>query len=210
MPLHFDKKFFSSTRGKIVLSLRNSAKTVNDLAAELGLTDNAVRAHLLSLERDRLIEQSGMAKGHRKPHFLYQLTGEANRLFPKAYDSLLTRILSVFKRSLKPSVVEGLLEQTGREIGSEVPGTSGEPLGTRLDRAIEALSELGGSAEVVSENSHTVIKSNCCPFGEVVTDHPEVCKLAESLVSEIVGEPVEERCDRGAVPKCRFELKNAL
>lgn len=207
MPLHFDKKFFSSTRGKIVLSLRYSAKTVNDLAAELSLTDNAVRAHLLSLERDRLIEQSGMAKGHRKPHFLYQLTTEANRLFPKAYDSLLSRILAVFKRRLKPAVVEGLLEETGRGIGSEVPGTSDEPLSVRLDRAIAALSELGGSAEVVSEDSSTVIKSNCCPFGEVISEHPEVCKLAESMVEEIVGVPVRENCDRTGMPKCRFEIE---
>jgi predicted ArsR family transcriptional regulator len=209
MPAEYDKKFFSSTRGKIILSLRDAAKTVNDLAAEFGLTDNAVRAHLLSLERDRLVEQSGMAKGYRKPHFLYHLTADANRLFPKAYDSLLSRILSVFKRRLQPTVVEGLLEETGREIGSGVASSADEPLESRLDRAIAALSELGGSASIVDEHSRTMIKSNCCPFGEVVKEHPEVCKLAESLVSEIVGEPVEEKCDRGAVPKCRFELKNA-
>jgi predicted ArsR family transcriptional regulator len=31
---------------------------VNDLATELRLTDNAVRAHLASLERDRLVVHS--------------------------------------------------------------------------------------------------------------------------------------------------------
>jgi predicted ArsR family transcriptional regulator len=46
-----DKRFFESTRGQIVLLLRNSNKTVNDLAAALNLTDNAVRAHLLTLEQ---------------------------------------------------------------------------------------------------------------------------------------------------------------
>lgn len=209
MPAEFDKKFFSSTRGRIILSLRDAAKTVNDLAAEFGLTDNAVRAHLLSLERDRLVEQSGMAKGYRKPHFLYQLTSDANRLFPKSYDSLLSRILSVFKRRLKPTVVEDLLEETGREIASGVSGSANEPLDVRLDRAIAALSELGGSASIVDEDARKMIKSNCCPFGEVVREHPEVCKLAESLVAEIVGEPVEEKCDRGGVPRCRFELKSA-
>ena len=38
-----------STRGKILDLLRTKEQTVNELAAALGLTDNAVRAHLLSL-----------------------------------------------------------------------------------------------------------------------------------------------------------------
>ena len=58
----FDERFFESTRGKIVKLLWESEKTVNDLAAELGLTDNAVRAHLLSLERDGVAEAGGTIK----------------------------------------------------------------------------------------------------------------------------------------------------
>jgi len=209
MAVEFDKKFFSSTRGKIILSLRNSAKTVNDLAAELELTDNAVRAHLLSLERDRLIEQSGMLKGHRKPHYLYELTAEANRHFPKSYDSLLNRILSVLRRRLTPSVLHGVLEESGREIGGGHSAGAGDSLDARLETALMALSELGGSAEVVREESHIVIKSNCCPFADVVAENPEVCRLAEAMVGEIVGEPVREHCDRNGLPKCRFEIEAA-
>src|SRR6476619_6155729 len=118
MALEFDKRFLESTRGKIVLSLRNSSKTVNELAAEFGLTDNAVRAHLLTLERDRLVEQTGTSKGHRKPHFLYTLSVEAHRLFPKSYGHLLNRVIDVLRRRLKPSALLGILEESGRQIGS--------------------------------------------------------------------------------------------
>ena len=54
------ERLFKSTRGKILDLLRMRECTVNDLAAELRLTDNAVRAHLASLERDRLVVHSGM------------------------------------------------------------------------------------------------------------------------------------------------------
>ena len=47
-------RLMESTRGKILDLLRTKEQTVNELAAALGLTDNAVRAHLLSLERDGL------------------------------------------------------------------------------------------------------------------------------------------------------------
>jgi len=59
MPTKLDKRFFDRPRGRIVTSLRGTTKIVNELAAELELTDNAVRAHLLSLERDGLIRQRG-------------------------------------------------------------------------------------------------------------------------------------------------------
>ena len=48
--------------------LRTRDRTVNELAEELRLTDNAVRAHLASLERDRLVVHAGMKPGFRKPH----------------------------------------------------------------------------------------------------------------------------------------------
>src|SRR5947209_18453117 len=68
------KRLMESTRGRILETLREGARTVNHLAAALKLTDNAVRAHLLSLERDGLIVQSGTQPGFRKPHAVYVLT----------------------------------------------------------------------------------------------------------------------------------------
>src|SRR6188474_2128713 len=101
-----DKRFFDSTRGRIVTLLRGTRKTVNELAEELELTDNAVRAHLLSLERDGLIKQSGIQRGTRKPHCAYELTDEAEHLFPKAYDALLNQLIGVLKARLTPSALE--------------------------------------------------------------------------------------------------------
>ena len=204
MNIEFDKRFLETTRGRIIISLRNSSKTVSELAAEFGLTDNAVRAHLLTLERDRLVEQSGTAKGHRKPHFLYRLTGEAHRRFPKAYDSLLNRILRVLRRRLRSDELTDLLEETGRDIGSGVP-TNGS-IKSRIEQAVSALGELGGAADIFVEDGKTTIKSNYCPFAAVVSEHPETCRLAESMVEEIVGAPVAEHCDRTSPPRCRFEI----
>ena len=36
-----------------------------------------------------------MQRGYRKPHFAYELTPDAERLFPKAYDALLNGLLHV-------------------------------------------------------------------------------------------------------------------
>src|SRR5215212_1721165 len=98
--MKLDKRFFESTRGRIVTILRGSACTVEELAEKLELTDNAVRAHLLTLERDGLVRQSGVQRGPRKPHFSYELTPEAENLFPKAYDTLLNQLITALKGRL--------------------------------------------------------------------------------------------------------------
>jgi hypothetical protein len=33
-----------------------------------------------------------------------------------------------------------------------------------------------------------------------------MCQLAEALVSELVGEPAQERCDQSEEPRCRFAI----
>src|SRR5687768_10573957 len=193
----FDKRFFESTRGRLVTLLRGTTKTVNELAEELELTDNAVRAHLLSLERDGVIKQSGIQRGTRKPHFAYQLTQEAEQLFPKAYDALLNQLIAVLKGRLTPSALEEILREVGRSLaGAQPANRNNDDIESRIDRGLAALEAIGGAARVEKENEKFVICSESCPLATAVADHPEVCTLAETLLSEVIGSQVREHCDR--------------
>ncbi len=84
-----NERFWSSTQGRIVTMLRGGTRTVNELARPLELSDNAVRAHLTTLERDGLVQQAGSRKGIRKPNLTYALTPDAGHLFPKEYAVIL-------------------------------------------------------------------------------------------------------------------------
>jgi predicted ArsR family transcriptional regulator len=202
-----DKRFFDSTRGRIVTLLRGGTKTVNELAEELELTDNAVRAHLLSLERDGLIKQSGLQRGTRKPHFAYELTAEADSLFPKAYDTLLNQLITVLKGQLAPSALEQVLRDVGRSLAeSQSADQKKGDLESRYARGLAALEALGGAARLEKEDKKVLICSESCPLALAVAEHPEVCRLAETLLSEIIGLEVRERCDRDGSPRCRFEI----
>jgi predicted ArsR family transcriptional regulator len=202
-----DERFFASTRGRIVSLLRGRSGTVNELAEKLELTDNAVRAHLLTLERDGLIRQGGVQKGPRKPHFSYELTHEAEHLFPKAYDALLNQLITALKGRLPPAALEDVLREVGRSLAAgHVSDNSPADLEARLKRVLDVLKALGGSARVEREGDKLLIRSNACPLAAAVIEHPEVCNLAETLVGEIVGVPVKESCDRGEPPRCCFEI----
>ena len=171
------------------------------------MTDNAVRAHLLSLQRDGLVRQSGTQQGSRKPHFAYELTSEAERLFPKAYDVLLTRLITVLKGRLATDVAAEILRDVGRSLASDhVSEQPGGGVERRLERALSVMDALGGSSSFARKDGRAFNRSGSCPLGAAVAEHPEVCRLAETLLAEVVGAPVQERCEREQAPRCRFEI----
>ena len=117
--MYRDQKFFQSTRGQIVTLLRRSSRTVEELAQALNLTDNGVRAHLATLERDGLVRQQGSVRrtsGGGKPAYIYELTPQAEELFPKAYEPVLRQLLDVLAGQLGPQESEALLRSVGRCI----------------------------------------------------------------------------------------------
>jgi predicted ArsR family transcriptional regulator len=203
----WNQRFFSSTRGRLVALLRRASRTVNELAAALQLTNNAVRAHLAALERDGLVQQRGMRRGLRKPHYIYELTPEAEAFFPKAYDILLNQLLAVLEQRLPVEAVEETLREVGRRLAapyqSDVQGTT---LQERIYASVGVLGELGGLAESAQQNGHFLIHSTSCPLAAVVVDHPQACVLAEALLAELTGATVQERCQRDVPPQCRFEI----
>src|SRR5215831_17793729 len=206
-PTRLDQKFFGSTRGRIVTLLRGGPATVEELAAKLHLTDNAVRAHLITLERDRLIEQKGVRPSVRKPHFEYSLTPEAEQLFPKAHDALLNQLLEVLKMHLPADELRGVLREVGRSL-AQAQGSPrrAEDLEGRVRQAMKVLEELGGAPKLETHGRNFLIRSSSCPLSVAVAEHPEVCQVAEALVSYITGRRVKEHCERAETLRCQLEL----
>jgi predicted ArsR family transcriptional regulator len=203
-----DRKFFESTRGRIVALLRRTGLTVDELAQELGLTDNGVRAHLATLERDGVVRQRGSVRrgsGGGKPAYVYELTPEAEDLFPKAYEPVLLRLLDVLSERLGPEESEALLRAVGRSL-AEGRTTPSDDVHARLEAAVNVLDELGGLAELEERDGVLVIRGYSCPLAAVTPDHPEVCRMAETLLTELAGVPIHEHCDRGESPRCCFEV----
>lgn len=200
------QRLLSSTRGEIIALLRRSTRTVNELADALELTDNAVRSHLAALERDGLVQQSQAApRGVGKPAYLYSLTPEADTLLPKAYAPVLGLLLRTLAERMGPDEVEALLREVGRRAAAGRKGEE-EEIRTRIDAAYGVLGELGGVADVEESDGTVFIRGFSCPLAALVPEHPGVCKLAEALLTEMVGVPVREHCDKTERPRCCFEI----
>lgn len=203
--LQWNERFFASTRGRIVMLLRRSSRTVDELAQILNLTDNAVRAHLATLERDGFVRQLGERRGSGKPAYIYELSTDAEQLFPKAYGPILRQLLEVLSEEMTTDEVEALMRRTGLRLAEQQHIPPGD-LQLRLQMAVNVLNELGGLAEVEERNGAFYIQGYSCPLAAVVPGHPEVCRLAETLLTELVGVPVKECCDGNEPARCCFSV----
>lgn len=205
MATRWDERFFASTRGRVAALLRRGNRTVDELAGELGLTDNAVRAHLAALERDGLAAQGEPRRGAGKPSFTYQLTPEAERLFPKAYGLVLGELVAVLAERLPPEEFDAALRDVGHRLALGQPTPRGGPR-ARLDAAVALLAGLGGAAEIEETHGCWSIQGCNCPIAAAVAASPDACLVAETLLSDLLGTPVKQTCDPGPPPRCRFEL----
>src|SRR5262245_18250067 len=110
-----NRRFLESTRGQIVRLLRTGARTVDELAAELELTDNAVRPHLATLERDGMIRSTGVRRGGvGKPAVLFELHPDAEAALSRAYAPVLAALLEVLDETLHEEEAKNVLREVGR------------------------------------------------------------------------------------------------
>lgn len=207
MPGWFDR-WVTSTRGRILSLLRSDEATVSDLAENVGVSDNAVRTHLASLQRDGLVEEAGTAHegGVGKPAQLFRVTTQGEELFPKAYATVLGQILRTVAEQEGEEGLVALLEKVGRRVGHQ-SRPSGGP-GERVEATAQLLRALGGDIDVVPQpDGSWRLEGKGCPLSAVVRDQAAVCKLIEALAAEATGESVTQCCQHGDRPRCSFRVE---
>src|SRR5688572_30173289 len=168
----FGQNFFESTRGQVLGLLRRGVGTVEELSTQLEITDNAVRAHLTTLERDGLVERRGMQRGLRKPHVHYALTAEAEQLYPKAYSTLFNQLLAILKRRVAPEELEAILSEVAHSLAAGNMAEENESVESRAERALVTLESMGGAPALKNDDGKLHILSvTSCPFDVTVSQH---------------------------------------
>lgn len=209
--LALGRRFLDSTRGQIVALLRRQARTVEELARALDLTDNAVRSQLSALERDGLVRQGGVRRGAGagKPAVLYELHPDTGALFSRAYQPVLGTVLDVIVDELPEDRRLALLHEVGRRLARQLGGRRAATPELRARAAAAMLESLGGDVEVVATDGRPTIRGYACPLAAVVRHRPEVCNAVAAMVSEIADAPARSCCEHGEVPRCCFEIGDA-
>ena len=79
----------------------------------------------------------------------------------------------------------------------------------RLTEAAGVLREWGAMAEWGRHDGMLIIRCHDCPLAVAATGHPEVCRLLETMLADLVRAPVQQRCQADPVSQCYFEIEPA-
>ncbi len=188
----------AGTKYDILKLLAKQELAADALAETLGVSGAAVRQHLDTLKALGLVERRKVVTQPSRPTYLYRLSSEGRRAFPKRYDLLLALL------------VEALLERHGADAVAEVVRAAATRLAGRVrgrfataderrrwDLLLAWLEEeLAWQADAVEEpDGARRVVIHQCPFQDVSRDHPAVCGVFfRTLIETLYGEvPVEHR-----------------
>lgn len=202
-------RFLGSTRGRIVDLLRRRNRTVDELAAELGVTDNAVRLQLGLLERDGIVRASGVRRdgGVGKPATFYEIVPSAEADFSNAYLPFLSTLLRALGERMTPAAFRALMRDVGHRLAGDQPATERD-IEARVELASNLLNDLGGLTTIEkSDDGRTFMIRGCgCPLSVAVAERKEVCNAVQTMLGDVIGVEVREHCDRSDRPRCCFEI----
>ena len=201
-------RFFDTTRGKIVGALRERrSASAFDLAADFGLSPNAIRQQLVILERDGLISGRSVRRGKTKPTVEYSLTPQADRYFPQRYDKMLNAVLREIRAAGGNEAVKAVFERIGKRSADRI--TAGSPTAEhQLDVLVSALKASGVNAELQkTEHGTILLHEHTCPYATVVAENPEACSAIHAILDKVApgkSQQVESLATGGT--ECRFEI----
>ena len=140
----WESQIGGATRGRVIALLRRNVGTVEELSSELGVTDNAIRAQLQTLEHAGIVCAAGtrQAATAGKPATVYRIAPSAERDLSSAYAPVLIALLESLASRLKPGLLEDVLQETGRRLAPVEPDGR-TSLESRVRSAADLLTALG-------------------------------------------------------------------
>jgi DeoR family suf operon transcriptional repressor len=198
-----------STRNQVLNILLNQNRcTINELAEAVEINPVSVRHHIAKLEAQGLVASEEERHGVGRPRRIYFLTNKGMETFPSRYLNLSIRILEKLKETLPKKTVKKLLKEMAAEIVSNQTAQiniSGLELKERIELLQQLLLAEGFTVEVTAKDEGFEIKETSCPYKHVSVDHPEICLVDETMITSILGTPIEKtHCLLDGDPYCCY------
>jgi DeoR family suf operon transcriptional repressor len=209
--LEFEKAitYMGNTRNQILNILLSQHRcTINELAEIVQINPVSVRHHIAKLEAEGLVESEEERHGVGRPKRIYFLTNEGMEKFPSRYLTLSIRILEKLKESLPSKTVNKILKEMATEMVSDQIAQidiSNLEIEERVALVQQLLLDEGFTVEVTTKDNGIEIKGISCPYKHIGVDHPEICLVDETMITEVLATPIKKtHCVLNGDPYCCY------
>jgi predicted ArsR family transcriptional regulator len=160
------------------------------VAARLGLTAMAVRQHLYQLQREKLVTAEERPVPLGRPAKYWQLTREADRLFPDAYAevsvALIDAVGDAFGEVGLKRVTESRYARQRADYLRRIPASL--PLREKLQKLARTRTEEGYMADVKAAGKGAfLLVENHCPICAAATACKGFCVTELDLFRAVLG-----------------------
>lgn len=182
-----------STRRQILHLLRTEGNlTAQQLADHLNITSMGVRRHLMTLERDGMIQMQTQRQATGRPTFVYRLTEAGYETFPKSYDLLATQLLDVVRVNKGDAAVTqifaGRMEQLYEQFA---PRMAGKNLAERVRELANIQAEAGYMARWEKVKGGFLLKEQNCAIYRVACRFQDACQFEIELFRRLLEADIE-------------------
>ncbi len=178
------------TRRAIVRLLKQDGPLDSaSLARRLKLTPMAVRQHLYELQREKLVTAEERPVPLGRPRKYWQLTRDADRLFPDAYAELTLALIGAMGESLGPSGLQKVLDARGaaQRATYEQRIAKSAPLAEKLRQLARVRTEEGYMAEVRRDGDGFLFIERHCPICAAANSCQGFCATELELFQSVLG-----------------------
>jgi predicted ArsR family transcriptional regulator len=167
------------------------------LARKLNLTPMAVRQHLYALQKEKLVTAEERRGPMGRPAKYWQLTREADRLFPDAYAELSVALIGALGEAFGPAGVQRVLDSrcAAQRTTYRARIPSAAPLGDKLRALAKQRTAEGYMAEVRRDGDGFLFIENHCPICAAASVCQGFCSTELDLFRDVLGPGV--RVERG-------------
>ncbi|NJA07625.1 HTH domain-containing protein [Methylococcaceae bacterium WWC4] len=182
-----------------------SGLCIDELAAALGISRNAVKQHLAGLEKDQLIREAAWNSTGGRPSRSYGLTEAGRNRLPKQYAWFSTLLLDQLRNELGEAGLRRLMWRTGENLAETLaPRFAGKSLAERTAALVELMQSLGYHANLEDDTGQ--IRAINCVYHDMAQRHPELCEFDRALIATLLERPIEQTaCMAKQDCTCRFK-----
>ena len=180
----------------LTLLLRQGETSAATLAETLGISVQAMRRHLRSLEDDELVEASPTPAGPGRPSNLWRLTSKGHQHFPDGSENFALGLLESMAATLSPEVMADLLRQQAIEKATLYRKQLGN---APLEERVRALVNLRLQEGYVSDMQPAptgpgwCVSEFHCSVQRIAEEYPAVCDQELQLIRHTFPDCLVER-----------------
>src|SRR4249920_2018062 len=188
----------STLRRDLLLRLRlDGPSSPDQLATRIGASRTGVLQQLRALEAALLVSRQTVRHGVGRPRHLYDVTADAQDLFPSNYDALATGLLAAIEAVGGDDLLDQVFAARRRQLGNRVREQMSErvatdaPLAERVRELAVIQANNGYLADAILAPDGTVrLREHNCAIYNIAKGSPAACQAELDLFSEVLGAKV--------------------